>query len=133
MLSPRSVLLLSLASVVGILVWASSVPDEIALDQSCAPIGSAAIAAAVHGRTFWETQSVALSAERDWLLSVPAKLDLAQESERKDRSHLDDRLNRLSRGDPEAEEKAQAAAQSRRAVRLEWVLRCGQKAAEKSR
>lgn len=131
-LSPRSVLFISLAGLGAVLVWAASIPDQIAVSpKDCQPQGTAHIAALVHGNDFWQGQQRLLAAERDRLLALPAKLDLAKEAQGKEHSALDAHLNRLSRGGAEQEERDQAAAQRYRSERLGWVLKCEAKAREK--
>ncbi|CAA7611515.1 conserved hypothetical protein [Magnetospirillum sp. LM-5] len=130
-LSPRSVLFIGLGGLAAVLVWAASVPDEIAVDKNCQPLGTAHVAALVHGGDFWQAQQRLLAAERDRLLALPAKLDLAKEAQEKERSALDAHLNRLSRGGAEQEERDQAAAQRYRAERLAWMLQCEAKARER--
>ncbi len=127
-LSPRMVLILSLTALLGVLVWASRNPDQIILDKSCRPAGTAAVAELVHGRTFWREQQHLLLAERDRLLGLPAQMDLAREAREKERNHLDAWLNRLSRGDAAQEQREFSAAQRYRAERLGWVMQCEAKA-----
>jgi hypothetical protein len=132
-LSPRSVLMISLAGLGAVLVWAASVPDQIAVTpKDCQPQGTAHVAALVHGGDFWRAQQLLLAAERDRLLALPAKLDLAKEAQEKERSALDAHLNRLSRGGADQEERDQAAAQRYRAERLAWIMRCEAAARERA-
>jgi hypothetical protein len=130
-LSPRSVLILSLAALLAVLIWAGQNPATVALDKSCAAQGTAALAELVHGRDFWGAQQRLLLAERDRLLSLPAQLELAREARDKERNLLDEHLNRLSRGDNAQEQREQAAAQRFRAEQLAWVMACEAKAREK--
>jgi hypothetical protein len=122
------------------LLWATLPPDEVALGQTCHPLGGTArLSSFLYPGPFWRAQHAALVAERDMLLAQPARrARLAAEAEReaRDAPGIESRMTRLSReeqqtDDRDAQERRAAAEQTERLKRLTWLIGCEEEIARR--
>lgn len=124
---------LILAGGLALFLWATLPPEKVSLNEDCSPAGGpAAFSALLYGGSFWRTQMDALLAERDDLLTQPARRARADaEAERAMRENpaLEERMMRLNReqgriDDKVEKERHEAALQSARLRRVAWLMAC---------
>jgi hypothetical protein len=124
---------LILAGGIGLFFWATQPPDKVALDDQCQPAGGpAAFSAALYGNSFWRGQLDAVVAERDNLLTQPARrarADAELEREMRENPSREEKMMRLSRDQERIDDKIErerheAALQSARLRRIAWLMAC---------
>jgi hypothetical protein len=129
-----------LAAGLAMLVWAAIPPDKVALDDDCEPGGGpAAFSAMIFRGAFWRAQLDAVTAERDDLLSQPARWARNQEEaarEARENPAMEERMMRLSReqervDDKIERERREAQRQSVRLKRIAWLMACEGRIAQK--
>lgn len=122
-----------LAAGLGICFWATLPPDKVAFDEACEPAGGpASFSAVIYGKSFWRAQLEAAIAERNDLLTQPARRARnAAEIEREARENpaLEEKMMRLSReqgriDDRVERERHEAALQSARLKKVAWLMGC---------
>ncbi len=133
MANPRLRDALVLAGALALFFWATLPPDKVAFNDECEPAGGpAAFSAFIYRSSFWEAQLDAAVAERNDLLTQPARRARAAaelEREMHENPSLEEKMMRLSRDqeridDRYEREQHEAALQSARLKRIAALMRC---------
>lgn len=112
------------------LIWVLIPPDSVAFNESCEPAGGpASLSAAVFSSWFWGKQLDAAIAERNNLLTQPARRARADAELMREVSNVEGRMVRLSReemmiNDRAERERVEAAEQSRRLKKVAGLMQC---------
>ena len=133
MTNPRIRDALILAGGLAVFFWATLPPDKVAFDDKCEPAGGpASFSAMIYRNSFWQSQLDAAVAERNDLLTQPARRARNQEEvarEARENPALEERMMRLSRDqeridDRYERERHEAALQSARLKRIALLMAC---------
>lgn len=120
--------------------WATLPPNKVAFDEQCEPAGGpAAFSAFIYRDSFWQSQLDAAIAERDDLLTQPARRarnEAEIQREARENPALEEKMMRLSReqsriDDRYEKERHEAALQSARLKRVALLMACETVIAEK--
>ena len=133
---------LILAGGLAVFFWATLPPGKVAFNDQCMPAGGPAVfSAMIYRGSFWQAQLDAAIAERNDLLTQPARRARNQdEAEREARENpaLEERMMRLSRDqeridDRYERERHEAALQSARLKRIAVLMACETEISQKIR
>lgn len=126
----RSRDMLLIGSGLAFLGWAVLPPSALSIDESCSPVnGPAVLSATLFPGWFWSKQLAAAVAERDDLLSRPARRARIEAEIQREASNIEGRMDRLSREQTRIDDRAEKerhdmAEQSARLKRVAWLMAC---------
>ena len=128
---------LVLAGGLALFFWATLPPDKVAFNDDCDAVGGpASFSAAIYRRSFWRAQLDAAVAERNDLLTQPARRARNEDEEKREAREnpaREEKMMRLSREQEQQEadasdaykrEQHEAALQSARLKRIAMLMRC---------